>query len=48
MGLRKTLVRLDGNGHGTGRVRQGRAYGVLKTELRFEVRMDNRKVMDTK
>ena len=48
MGLWKTLVRADRNGHGTGRVRQGWAYGVLKTELRFEVRMENRKVMDTK
>ena len=28
-------VRVAGNGHGTGRVRQGRAYGVPKTELRF-------------
>ena len=48
MGLKTTLVRADGNGHGTGRVGQGRAYGVPKTELRFEVRMENRKVMDTK
>ena len=43
MGLRRTSVRVDGNGHGTGRVRQGRAYGVPETELRFEVRMENRK-----
>ena len=29
-----------------GRVRQGQVYGVPKTELRFEVRMEDRKVMD--
>ena len=40
-------VRVDRNRHRTG-VRQGQAYGVLKTESRFEVRMENRKVMDTK
>ena len=39
---------VDGNGHGMGRVGQGRVYGVLKTESRFKVRMENRKVMDTK
>ena len=33
---------------GLGRVGQGQAYGVPKMELRFEVRMENRKVMDTK
>ena len=32
----------------TGRVRWGQAYEVSKTELRFEVRMENRKEMDTK
>ena len=48
MVLRKTSVRVDRNGHGTGRVRQGQTYGVPKLELRFEVRMENRKVMDTK
>ena len=48
MGLKRTLVRVDGNGHGMGRVREGQAYGVLKMELRFEVRMENRKVMDMK
>ena len=42
------LVRVDGNRHGTGRVGQGQAYGVLKTELRFEVKMENRKVMEMK
>ena len=47
-GLWKTSVRVDRNRHGTGRVRQGRVYGILKTELRFEVRMENRKVMYTK
>ena len=41
-------VRVDGNRHATGRVKEGRAYGVPKMELRFEVRMENRKVMDTK
>ena len=33
-------VRVAGKGHGMGRVGEGRAYGVLKTELRFEDRMD--------
>ena len=33
-------VRVARNGHGTGRVREGRAYRVPKTELRFEDRMD--------
>ena len=28
-------VRVAGNGHGTGRVREGWTYGVLKTELKF-------------
>ena len=32
----------------TGRVGEGRAYRVPKMELRFEVRMENRKVMDMK
>ena len=32
-------VRVAGNGHGTGRVGEGQAYGVLKTELRFEDRV---------
>ena len=41
-------VRLGRNGYGTGRVRQCQAYRVLKMELRFEVRMENRKVMDAK
>ena len=41
-------VRVDGNGHGMGRVRQGRAYRVPKTESRFEVRMENQEVMDMK
>ena len=36
----EALVRVARNGHGTGRVRQGWAYGVLKMELRFEDRMD--------
>ena len=31
-----------------GRVGQGQAYSVPKMESRFEVRMENRKVMDTK
>ena len=39
-------VRVDGNGHGTGG--QGRAYGVLKMQSRFEVRMESGDVMDTK
>ena len=42
----ETLVRVDGNRHGTGRVGQGRVYGVLKMESRFKVRMEDRKVMD--
>ena len=33
-------VRVAGKGHGTGRVGQGRAYRVPKTELRFVDRMD--------
>ena len=33
-------VRVAVNGHGTGRVGQGRVYGVLKTELRFEDRVN--------
>ena len=36
----EALVRVAGNGHGTGRVEQGWAYRVPKTELRFEDRMD--------
>ena len=48
IGLWKTSVRADRNGYGMGRVGQGQAYRVLKLELRFEVRMENRKVMDTK
>ena len=32
----KALARVARNGHGTGRVGQGRVYGVSKTELRFE------------
>ena len=42
------MVRVDRNGHGMGRVGQGWAYGGPKTELRFKVRMENRKVMDAK
>ena len=37
-----------GSGHGTGRVGQGRVYGVLRTESRVKVRMENREVMNTK
>ena len=48
IGLKRISVRADRNGHGMGRVRQGRAYEVLKTELRFEVIMENRKEMDMK
>ena len=47
-GLRRTLVRVDRNRLGTGRVGQGWAYGVPEMELRFEVRMENRKEMDMK
>ena len=43
-----SLIITDENRHGMGRVRQGQAYGVPKVESRFEVRMENRKVMDTK
>ena len=39
---------VDGNGHGMGRVGKGQAYGVLKMESRFEVKMENWKVMDMK
>ena len=39
---------VDGNEHGTGRVRKGQVSGVLKMESRFKVRMENRKVMDMK
>ena len=42
----EALVRVARNGHGMGRVRQGQAYRVPKTELRFMVRMEDRKVMD--
>ena len=31
-----------------GKVRQGRAYGVLRNRSRVKVRMENRKVMDMK
>ena len=44
----EALVRVDGNGHGTGKVRQGQVYRVLEMESRFEVRMENRKVVDMK
>ena len=47
-GLKRNSVRADRNGHGMRRVREGQAYGVPRTELRFEVRMENRKEMDTK
>ena len=43
MGLRRTLVRVDGNRHGMGRVGEGWAYRVPEMELRFEVKMENRK-----
>ena len=33
-------IRVAGNGHGTGKVGQGQAYEVPKTEVRFEDRMD--------
>ena len=44
----KSSVRVGRSGLGTGKVRQGRAYGVLRTESRVKVKMENRKVMDTK
>ena len=34
-------------GIGWGRIGKGQVYGVPKMELRFEVRMEDRKVMDT-
>ena len=37
-----------GTGHGTGKVGQGQAYGVWRTETRVKVRMENRKIMDIK
>ena len=37
-----------GSGHGSGRVGQGWAYGVLRTESRVKVGMENRKAVDTK
>ena len=36
------------SGHGMGKVGQGWAYGVPRTESRVKVRMENIKVMDTK
>ena len=39
---------LMGSGHGMGRVGQGQAYRVLRTESRVKVGMENRKVMDMK
>ena len=39
MGL-QSLSQVAGKGHGMGRVGQGQAYGVPKTELRFVERMD--------
>ena len=36
------------SGHGMGKVGQGQAYGVLRTESRVKVKRENRKVMDTK
>ena len=36
----RASVRVAGNGHGTERVGEGQAYGVPKTELRFEERVD--------
>ena len=45
--ITEASVRVDRNGHGMGRVGEGRGYGVPKMELRFEVRMEDRKVMDT-
>ena len=42
----EALVRVDGNGHGMGRVGKGWAYRVPKSESMFVVRMENRKVMD--
>ena len=35
-----------GSEHGMGRVREGQAYGVPRTESRVKVRMENKKVMD--
>ena len=40
MSKSETSLRVAGNGHGMERVGQGWAYGVPKTELRFEDRMD--------
>ena len=34
------MVRVAGKGYGAGRVGQGWAHGVLKTELRFVDRID--------
>ena len=42
------LVRVDGDRHGMGKVGQGQAYRVPRTESRFEVKIENRKVTDTK
>ena len=36
----EALVRVAGNGHGTGKVREGWTYSVPKTELRFEDRIN--------
>ena len=48
MGLQNPQSGETGSGHGIGKVRQGRAYGVLRTESRVKVEMENIKVMDTK
>ena len=44
----KSSVRVDGERAWNGKVRQGQAYGVPRTDQRVKVRMGNRKVMDTK
>ena len=48
MGLWNPWSGQTGSGHGTGKVRQGWAYGVLRMESRVKVKMENRKVMDMK
>ena len=48
MGLWNPQSGQMGSRHGTGKVRQGQAYGVSKMESRVKVKMENRKVMDMK
>ena len=46
-GIMESSVRVDGE-QAWKKVGQGQAYGVLRNGTRVKVRMENRKVMDTK